>query len=319
MSTPLGAGLGFKPEFAEDALNARDRGLWFEVHPENYLVAGGPRLALLETLRASHPVSLHGVSMSLGGVEPPDADHLRRLAALVDRVQPALVSEHLAWSRFGGGYAPDLLPVPRTTESLRRVAGNIQRLQDALRRRVAIENPSHYLHLDHDWDEVEFLHELVRRTGCGLLVDVNNLAVSARNVGLNASAWVDAVESAAVVEIHVAGHRPDGDATTGLWIDSHDAPVSAPVWALLERLTARIGPRPTLLERDANLPPFDVLVAERAVAQRVLDHATDPGRDAGGDAGGDAKSDAGNDAGSDAALARSLLRPFDHRREESLT
>ncbi len=271
MSTPLGAGLGFKPEFAEDALTARDPGLWFEVHPENYLVAGGPRLAMLETLRASHPVSLHGVSMSLGGVEPPDADHLRKLAALVDRVQPALVSEHLAWSRLGGAYAPDLLPVPRTTESLRRVAGNIQRLQDTLRQRIALENPSHYLPLAHDWGEVEFLHELVRRTGCGLLVDVNNLAVSACNVGLDASAWVDAVDGAAVMEIHIAGHRPDGNASTGLWIDSHDAPVAEPVWALLERLTARIGARPTLLERDGQLPRFEVLAEERARAQRVLD------------------------------------------------
>ena len=299
MNTPLGAGLGFKPEFAEDALNARDPGLWFEVHPENYLVAGGPRLAMLETLRANHPVSLHGVSMSLAGAEPPDADHLRRLAALVDRVQPALVSEHLAWSRFGGGYAPDLLPVPRTTESLRGVADNILRMQDALRRRVAIENPSHYLRLDHDWSELDFLHELVRRTGCGLLVDVNNLAVSARNVGQDARAWVDGVDGAAVMEIHVAGHRPDGDASTGLWIDSHDAPVSASVWALLERLTARIGPRPTLLERDANLPPFDALIAERSIAQQVLDRAADAQRD-------------------DAPSA-SPDRAFDLRRAESLT
>lgn len=270
MTRALGAGLGFKPEFAEDALAARDPGLWFEVHPENYLVAGGPRLALLEALRASHPLSLHGVSASLGGAAPPHADHLRRLAALVDRVAPALVSEHLAWSRAGAAYAPDLLPVPRTTEALRRVVANVSRLQDALRRPVAIENPSHYLRLDHAWGEVDFLHELVRRSGCGLLVDVNNVFVSASNLGLDAAAWIDAIDGDAVMEIHVAGHRPDADPSTGLLIDSHDAPVAAPVWALLERLTARIGPRPTLLERDGHLPPFAELIAERGRAQSVL-------------------------------------------------
>ncbi|MDH0866897.1 DUF692 domain-containing protein [Mitsuaria sp. GD03876] len=273
MTRMLGAGLGFKPDFAEDAFAARDAGLWFEVHPENYLVAGGPRLALLETLRATHPLSLHGVSASLAGAAPPDPAHLQRFAALADRLQPALVSEHLAWSRFGGAYAPDLLPVPRTGEALRRVADNLQRLQDALRRRVAIENPSHYLPLAHDWGEVDFLHELVRRTGCGLLVDVNNVFVSASNVGLDADAWIDAIDGDAVMEIHVAGHRADADAATGLLIDSHDAPVAPPVWALLERLTARIGPRPTLLERDGNLPSFDTLIAERGRAQDALDAA----------------------------------------------
>ncbi|CAM3511684.1 DUF692 domain-containing protein [Paracidovorax anthurii] len=273
MSRTLGAGLGFKPDFAEDAFAAREAGLWFEVHPENYLVAGGPRLALLETLRATHPLSLHGVSMSLAGTSPPDPDHLRRFAALVDRLQPALVSEHLAWSRFGGAYAPDLLPVPRTGESLRLVADNLQRLQDALRRRVAIENPSHYLPLAHDWGEVDFLHELVRRTGCGLLVDVNNVFVSASNLGLDAAPWIDAIDGDAVMEIHLAGHRADADTSTGLLIDSHDAPVAEPVWALLERLTERIGPRPTLLERDGNLPPFGALISERGRAQDALDAA----------------------------------------------
>ncbi|WP_431259155.1 MNIO family bufferin maturase [Roseateles chitinivorans] len=271
MTHTLGAGLGFKPEFAEDALASRDPGLWFEVHPENYLVAGGPRLALLETLRARHPVSLHGVSMSLGGAAPPDPDHLRRLAALADRLQPALVSEHLAWSRFGGAYAPDLLPVPRTTQALRHVAANLSRMQDALRRRVAIENPTHYLTLAHEWGEVDFLHELVRRTGCGLLVDVNNVFVSASNLGLDADRWIDAIDGDAVMEIHVAGHRADSDAGTGLLIDSHDDAVAAPVWVLLDRLTARIGPRPTLIERDGNLPPFADLIAERERAQSLLD------------------------------------------------
>ncbi|WP_431287754.1 MNIO family bufferin maturase [Roseateles chitinivorans] len=270
MTHALGAGLGFKPEFAEDALAARDPGLWFEVHPENYLVAGGPRLALLEALRATHPLSLHGVSMSLGGAAPPDPDHLRRFVALADRLQPALVSEHLAWSRLVGAYAPDLLPVPRTTEALRHVATNLSRMQDALQRRVAIENPTHYLTLAHEWGEVDFLHELVRRSGCGLLVDVNNVFVSASNLGIDAEAWIDAIDGDAVMEVHVAGHRADADASTGLLIDSHDAAVAAPVWALLERLTRRIGPRPTLVERDGNVPPFADLIVERSHAQSVL-------------------------------------------------
>lgn len=270
MSGALGAGLGFKPEFAAHAIDARAPGLWFEVHPENYLVDGGPRLAMLEALRDAHPLSLHGVSMSLAGDAPPDADHLDRLAALVRRVRPALVSEHLAWSRFGDAYAPDLLPVPRSSEALRRVAANVSRLQDRLRCRVAIENPSHYLRLDeHEWDEVDFLHELARRSGCGLLVDVNNVFVSAVNVGVDAARWIDRVDGALVMEIHVAGHHADPALGDGLLIDSHDAPVAEPVWALLERLIARIGPRPTLLERDGHLPSFETLFAERAIAQRI--------------------------------------------------
>lgn len=266
----LGVGLGFKPGFADEALGARSPGLWFEVHPENYFVEGGPRLALLEALRARHPLSLHGVSASLAGAAPPDAQHLRRWATLVDRLQPALISEHLAWSRFGTQHVPDLLPLPRTTEALQQVAANIAQLQDVLRRRVAIENPSHYLRLGHDWGEVDFLHELVRRTGCGLLIDVNNVFVSAHNIGGEASAWLDAVDGDAVLEVHVAGHRPDGDARTGLLIDSHDTPVADAVWALLARLTDRIGPRPTLIERDGDVPPFAALMAERTLALQAM-------------------------------------------------
>lgn len=272
MNDTLGAGLGFKPAFAEEALQAREAGLWFEVHPENYFVAGGPRLALLEALRTRHPLSLHGVSMSLAGAAPPDAAHLQRLAALTRRFEPVLVSEHLAWSRWGSHCVPDLLPVPRSHEALHCIAANIARLQDTLQRRVAIENPSHYLRLPHAWGEVDFLHELVRRTGCGLLVDVNNVFVSAHNVGIDAQAWVDAVDAEAVMEVHVAGHRVD--AGPDLLIDSHDTPVAAPVWALLDRLLARIGPRPTLIERDGDVPPFAALLAERAQAQSLCEEAS---------------------------------------------
>jgi len=266
-----GAGLGLKPEHAEAACLARADGLWFEVHAENHLVDGGPRLAWLEAVRAHHPVSLHGVSLSLAGHEPPDAAHLAQLAALVQRLQPALVSEHLAWNRLGGHHAPDLLPFPRTHEALHRTSDNIDRVQNALRRRIAIENPSHYLHLQgHDWDEPDFLQELVRRTGCGLLVDVNNVFVSAHNIGTHALDALDRVPADAVMEIHLAGHHEDPALGEGLLIDGHDAPVAEPVWHLYERLIERIGPRPTLIERDGNVPAFDVLMAERDRAHALL-------------------------------------------------
>jgi uncharacterized protein (UPF0276 family) len=245
--------------------------LWFEVHPENYLVDGGPRLAWLDAIRARHPVALHGVALSLAAAARPDPDHLRRLAALADRVQPAMVSEHLAWSAWRGAYHPDLLPFPRTDEALARVADNVDRAQDALRRAIAIENPSHYLAINgHEWDEIDFLEALARRTGCRLLLDVNNVFVSARNLGLSAEGYVDAFPGALVDEIHLAGHSADPALGDRLLVDSHDAPVDPAVWALYERLVTRIGPRPTLIERDGNVPAFATLLAERARAQRVL-------------------------------------------------
>jgi uncharacterized protein (UPF0276 family) len=270
------AGLGLKPAHFDDALACAADGIWFETHAENHMVDGGPRLAWLEAIRARHPVSLHGVGCSLAAPGPPDPVHLARFAALAARIEPALVSEHLAWSGLPGpadGHAvrvPDLLPVRRTDIALHRLAANVGRLQDALRRAVAIENPSHYLPLAHDWDEVDFLHELARRTGCRLLVDVNNVFVGARNLGADAEAWIDAVDGDLVDEIHVAGHSPDARWGEDLLIDTHAAPVASPVWALLARLVARIGARPTLIERDAEVPAFDVLLSEREQAQHVL-------------------------------------------------
>ena len=227
---------------------------------------------MLEAIRASHPVSLHGVSLSLAADAPPDAAHLERLAALADRIAPVLVSEHLAWSAWRGVYHPDLLPFPRSQEALMRIAQNIARTQDALNRRIAIENPSHYLRIEgHDWDEIEFLDELARRSGCGLLLDVNNVYVSARNLGFSAENYIDAFPAAAVMEIHLAGHSPDPTLGQALLVDSHDAPIAPVVWALYERLIARIGPRPTLIERDDQLPPFAELLTERNQAHALLD------------------------------------------------
>jgi uncharacterized protein (UPF0276 family) len=263
------AGIGFKPEYYDEALASPAAGLWFEVHAENYMVEGGPRLAMLEALRRERPLSLHGVGMSLAGAAPPDADHLAALKRLVDRFEPALVSEHLAWSRLDGRCFPDLLPVPRTDEVLARCADNIGRMQDALGRQVLIENPTHYLALsEHSWSETSFLAELARRSGCGLLIDVNNVAVGAHNVGFDPAAWLAEIPPQLVGEIHLAGHSLDAEGT--LLIDSHDAAVSDVVWALFEGFVARTGPRPTLIERDGNLPEFAELLAERARAEAVI-------------------------------------------------
>lgn len=271
MKHDLSAGLGLKPQHFEAAHSCAADGLWFELHPENYFVDGGPRLAWLELIRSRHPLSLHGVAMSLAADAEPDALHLSRLAALCERVEPALVSEHLAWSTWRGAYRPDLLPFPRSRAALLRIASNIGRVQDALRRPIAIENPSHYLRLDgHDYDEIDFLHELARRSGCALLLDVNNVYVSSRNLGVDAAAYLDAFPAALIAEIHLAGHTPDPTYGERLLIDSHDAPIAAEVWALYERLIRRIGPRPTLIERDDNLPAFDDLLAEATRARDVL-------------------------------------------------
>ncbi|QVM94024.1 DUF692 domain-containing protein [Pseudomonas entomophila] len=264
----MGAGLGLKAEHYAQAWACRADGLWFEVHPENYMV-GGPRLAWLQRMAERHPLSLHGVALSLAADAEPDAEHLRRLRLLVEQVRPALVSEHLAWSTWRGQYHPDLLPFPRSHEALARISDNIQRTQEALARPISIENPSHYLHLDgHDWDEIDFLGELARRTGCGLLLDVNNVHVSAHNLGFSAQDYLARFPAQAITEVHLAGHSHDDQGA--LLIDSHDARIAEPVWMLYRQLIQRIGPRPTLIERDGNIPPFDDLLAERAIAQAAL-------------------------------------------------
>ncbi len=268
----LSAGIGFKPVHFLPAMQAQHGGLWFEVHPENYLADGGPRPRMLAALAAVHPVSLHGVSMSLAGPAPPEPAHLQRLVALVRSLRPALVSEHLAWSRIGTRYEPDLLPFVRNTAALQRVARHVMVMQDALGRPIAVENPSHYLELPgHTWEEVDFLRELARRTGCALLVDVNNVHLSAHNLGFDATDWLARVPAAAVAEIHLAGHSIDPLLGDALWIDSHDAPVADGAWALYQGLLDRIGPRPTLIEWDSQLPGFEHLMQERQRAQDRLD------------------------------------------------
>lgn len=267
------AGLSFKPVHYEQAMTCPAAGLWFEVHAENYMVEGGPRLAMLDALRQRFPLSFHGVGLSLAGIDEPDRDHLARFKRLIDRFEPFLVSEHLAWSRHDGICFPDLLPFPRTNEALDVIARNIDIAQSALGRQILIENPSLYMKLEgHEWPESLFLAELVERTGCGLLIDVNNVFVSATNLGFNPISYLDALPRGVISEIHLAGHSTDPLLGDSLLIDSHDTSVSDEVWRLYDSLLARCGidRPPTLIERDESIPAFTVLLAERDKAAAMM-------------------------------------------------
>lgn len=270
LALPPRAGIGLKPDHYRAVLDCTADGLWIEAHPENYMVAGGPRLAWLEGIRDCHPLSFHGVGASLGGPDPLDRDHLRALKVLVERYEPALVSEHVAWSAAGGRYFGDLFPLPRTDEVLCLLTDRIDEYQSALRRQILVENPSVYLPLKSEMDEPEFLGELCRRTGCGLLLDVNNVFVSANNTGFDPGGYIDAVPGHLIGEIHLAGHEADALQGDALLIDTHGVPISEAVWSLYRRLIGRIGSRPTLVERDANIPPFENLMAERGRADSLL-------------------------------------------------
>ena len=287
---PGRAGVGLKSEHYRTILDTRPDVGWFEVHPENYMLEGGPPLRYLEAVRAEYPLSLHGVGMSLGSCDPPPRDHLDRLKKLVDRFEPFVVSEHLSWSRLGDRFLADLLPVPMTREALDVMADNVARAQDHLGRRLLIENPSTYLRFDREEiPEPEFLAELARRTGCGLLLDVNNLFVCASNHAFDPCAWLDAFALDAVEEIHLAGHAIDDADGHPIRVDDHGSAVIEEVWALYREAIARRGAVPTLIERDANLPPFEALLAEAHLADRV---AVDALGDRGG-AGAGARAGAG--------------------------
>ena len=267
------AGLSFKPVHYEQAMACPAAGLWFEVHAENYMVDGGPRIAMLEALRNRYPLSIHGVGLSLAGAAAPDRNQLTKLKRLNDRFEPFLISEHLAWSHHDGTTFPDLLPFPRTDEALANIARNIDITQETLGRQVLVENPALYLQLEGDeWPESLFLAELVKRTGCGLLIDVNNVFVSASNLGFDPVAYLDALPRGVIGEIHLAGHSHDPLLGRSLLIDSHDAPVSEEVWQLHDWLLARCGPDrpPTLIERDDDIPEFEVLLAERDRAAAMM-------------------------------------------------
>ncbi len=269
---PNAAGIGLKPGHFGDVLDARPGVGFFEVHAENFMVDGGPFHHYLGRIRALYPLSLHGVGLSIGTEHALCDEHLTRLAALVERYEPASFSEHLAWSSHGGGFFNDLLPVPYDDATLQRVCDHVDQVQVRLKRRMLLENPSTYVEFrSSTMTEAQFLDAVVRRTGCGLLLDVNNVHVSCVNHHGDPWAFIDALPLQAVGEIHIAGFATDVDAAGApLLIDSHGAPVDDTVWALYAGVIDRLGPTPTLLERDNDVPAFATLQAEAQRAELVM-------------------------------------------------
>jgi uncharacterized protein len=270
-TAPAGVGIGLRTPHVAEILATRPAVAFLEVHPENYF-GGGPALAALERLRCDYPLSLHGVGLSLGGSDALDTRHLARLARLVERLDPVLVSEHLAWSVVDGVYLNHLLPLPYDEESLDTMCSRVDQAQQALGRKILVENPSRYLRFRHSRiSEPEFLGELARRTGCGILLDVNNIYVSCRNFEEDPLDYLDAMSIDAVGEIHLAGHSMNDVDGRTILIDDHGSRVAKPVWQLYARTLERCRPLPTLVEWDTNLPDLAVLLEEAATAQRSLD------------------------------------------------
>lgn len=276
---PVAAGIGLRhphdAAFAREPAGAPLTAPWLEVHSENFLCDGGPRLAMLAAVRERYPVSCHGVGLSLGSAEGLDPAHLKRLRHLFDWVRPGLVSEHLSWSVTGGVYLNDLLPLPYSEECAAVLARNIAHAQDALGRRILVENPSRYLSFrDSPMSEAAFLAALVERTGCGLLLDINNVYVSCVNTGGSAEDYLREIPAEAVGEVHLAGHSVDGDGAARVLIDTHSTRVCDEVWALYRTAMLRFGPRPTLIEWDRDLPELPVLLDEAGRAARIMANAT---------------------------------------------
>ena len=265
---PFQVGIGLRTPHVNEVLAQRPDVPFFEVHSENYYVDGGPALAALARIRADYPLSLHGVGMSLGSTDPLDRSHVEKLRTLIARVEPALVSEHLCWSGVAGRHLNDLLPLPYTEETLALACTRVSELQERLGREIAIENISSYLTFaDSSIPEWDFVAALARRTGCQVLLDVNNIYVNATNHGFDADIYVAAIPPDAVAEIHLAGFEE----ADGCLIDTHGTPVAPDVWALYARTIARLGSRPTLIEWDTDIPAFAVLQREAATAERVLE------------------------------------------------
>jgi uncharacterized protein len=269
---PLRCGIGLKAAHLKQVLEERPDGGFFEVHAENFMVPGGPLHHWLGRIRNDYPLSLHGVALSIGGEDALDPDHLDRLAALLDRYQPDIFSEHLAWSSHGGSYLNDLLPLPYDVHTLQRVCDHVDQVQVRLRRRMLLENPATYVGFaSSTMDEGEFISEVVRRTGCGLLLDVNNVYVSSVNHGRDARAALRSLPLHAVGQMHLAGFASQTDAAgAALLIDNHGAPVAPPVWELYRHALELTGPMATLLERDNDVPPLALLLAEAHQAEQML-------------------------------------------------
>jgi uncharacterized protein (UPF0276 family) len=272
-SLPIASGIGLRAAHHERVRAEQPDVAWLEVHTENFL-GGGATPAMLEALRERYAISLHGVGLSLGSAERLDEEHLTRIAALVRRLEPAAVSDHVSWSVTGGIYFNDLLPIPYDEDALSVIVRNVSRFQEAIGRAAMVENPSTYLrHVQSDRAEPQFLAELCQRSGCGLLLDVNNVFVSTENHGDDAQAYLAAIAHLPIGEIHLSGHHLRQIGNRSIRIDDHGSPVSDPVWALYERALAVIGPRPTLIEWDSALPPLETLLAEAGKAQMRLDAA----------------------------------------------
>ncbi|MGH6892477.1 MAG: MNIO family bufferin maturase [Dongiaceae bacterium] len=270
---PVATGIGLRAAHHERVSAERPRIAWLEVHTENFL-GGGATPALLESLRGQYAISLHGVGLSLGSADGLDEDHLSRIAALVRRIDPAAISDHVSWSMTGGVYFNDLLPVPYDEEALEVIARNVMRFQDAIGRAVMVENPSTYLrHAQSDRAEPQFLAELCQRSGCGLLLDVNNVFVSSENHGDDARAYLAAIAHLPIGEIHLSGHHLRTISNRAIRIDDHGSPVADQVWALYEHALELIGPRPTLIEWDSSLPDLETLLAEADKAGPHLERA----------------------------------------------
>lgn len=262
-------GLGLRQPHVAEVLARRPEIPWFEVHTENYLCGGAPRLEL-EQIRRDWPIGLHGVGLSLAGARPLDPLHLKRLCELVDELEPVLISEHLAWSRQGSAYLNDLLPIPYTAESLEVVVRNVDRLQSALKRVILIENPTRYLEFaESEIPEQEFLAALARRTGCGLLCDLNNLYVNCVNLGGDAKTWLEGLPAAAAKEIHLAGYHANDVGDGRVLIDDHGSPVADPVWSLYADAVRRFPEAVALIEWDSRLPSLTTLTAEAQLADRL--------------------------------------------------
>ena len=270
---PARAGVGLKADHYREILETDPDIGWFEVHPENYMGAGGPPHAYLTQIRERYPLSLHGVGLSIGAERPLDTDHLARLKKLVDCYQPGLVSEHLAWSTHDTTFLNDLLPLPYTEETLARVARHVGQVQDALGRQILIENPSTYVVFETStMSETDFLKGVAERSGCGLLLDVNNVFVSATNHGFSPEFYIDTFPVDHVGEVHLGGHAEDEDeAGYPLLIDAHDRAVIDPVWQLYHRALRRCGATPTLIEWDNDVPEWPVLFSEARQAEAIID------------------------------------------------
>jgi uncharacterized protein len=274
---PLGFGLGLRPVYYQEILEKSPRVDWFEVISENFMVPGGRPLAMLERIRGTYPIVMHGVSMSIASTAPLDFDYLRALKSLAGRFQPEWISDHLCWTGVHGVNLHDLLPVPYTSEALDHIVDRIRRVQDFLGRRLAIENVSSYVTFtESEMDEWTFIREMAERADCWLLLDVNNVFVSSFNHGFDQASFIDAISADRVVQLHLAGHS---EAVTHK-IDTHDQPICEDVWSLYHEVCPRFGSISTMIERDDNFPPFDELMAELDRARATAARARTPAHEA---------------------------------------